>query len=183
MTAARTPRPSERSIVEATARHLEAEGYRTWIDPDGTDYFDLVARRGAEVGLVEAKVANARAVLTQALVRRVWGDWVAVVVSTRRSATALAERTKGTRAEPVGIWWCDPAGVGVARAAGRWPSPGGDDPYRALRERFSGVLDAIERGDVPSGLPWSGVPGTVRRASGGRGFREWRLDEGTDPSR
>jgi hypothetical protein len=174
------PRPSERSVVEATARYLERQGYRTRIDPDGTDYFDLVARRGDEVGLIEAKVANSRAVFTQALVRRVWGDWVAVVLASRRSAIALGERSRGTRAEPVGIWWCEGDEVGVVRAARSWASPDGDDPYAPLRARFRGVLDALDRGDVPEGLSWSGVPGTVRRVSGGRGFREWRLDEPSD---
>jgi hypothetical protein len=171
------PRPSERAVVEATARHLEAQGYRTRIDPDGTNYFDLVARRGDEVGLVEAKVADSRAVLTQALVRRAWGDWVAVVIASRRSALALAERSRGTRAEPVGVWWCEGGGVEVVRAARPWVAPGAEDPYAPLRAQFRRVLDALDRGDVPEGLSWSGVPRTVRRASGGRGFREWRLDE------
>ncbi len=181
VTTAARPRPSERSVVEATARYLEKQGYRTRIDPDGTNYFDLVARRGDEVGLIEAKVANSRAVLTQALVRRAWGDWVAVVLASRRSATALGERSQGTRAEPVGIWWCEEGTVGVVRAARAWPAPGGADPYAPLRARFRGVLDALDRGDVPEGLTWSGVPGTVRRLSGGRGFREWRLDETSEP--
>lgn len=183
MTRTARPRPSERSLVEATARYLEGLGYRTRIDPDGTNYFDLVARRGDEVGLVEAKVAHSRAVLTQALVRRAWGDWVAVVLASRRSASALDERSRGTRAEPVGIWWCEEGTVGVVRAARPWTAPGDDDPFAPLRTRFRGVLDALDRGDVPEGLTWSGVPRTVRRVSGGRGFREWRLDEGSDPER
>jgi hypothetical protein len=176
-------RPSERQLVEATARHLEANGYRTRIDPDGTNYFDLVARRGDEVGLVEAKVSDARTVLTQALVRRVWGDWVAVVLASRRSATALEARSRSTRAAPVGIWWWDGTSVGVVRDARPWAVAGEDDPYAPLRARFRGVLDAIDRGDVPEGLEWSGVPGTVRRLSGGRRFREWRLDEPTGDER
>jgi hypothetical protein len=171
------PLPSEREVVEATARYLEHQGFRTWIDPDGSDYFDLVARRGDEVGLVEAKVAHARAVFTQALVRRAWGDWVAVVLTSRRSATALAERSRGTRAEPVGVWCWEGSAVEVIRPAQPWVTAGTEDPYAPLRARFRGVLDAIDRGDVPEGLAWSGVPGTVRRLSGGRSFREWRLDE------
>ncbi|HXQ49125.1 MAG TPA: hypothetical protein VN842_05050 [Thermoplasmata archaeon] len=180
MTTSARPRPSEQSVVEAAARYLEGQGYRTRIDPDGTNYFDLVARRGDEVGLVEAKVANSRVVLTQALVRRGWGDWVAVVLASRRSAVALSERSRGTRAEPVGVWWCEDGTVGVVRAARPWATPGVEDPYAPLRARFRGVLDALDRGDVPEGLRWSGVPRTVRRASGGRGFREWRLDEPND---
>jgi hypothetical protein len=178
-----SPRPSERAIVEATARYLEGKGYRTRIDPDGADYFDLVARRGDEVGLVEAKVANSRAVFRQALVRRAWGDWVAVVVASRRSARALDERSRGSRAEPVGVWWCDGSAVEEVRAARAWVAPGAGDPYAELRRRFRGVLDALDRGDLPEGLSWSGVPGTVRRVSGGRSFREWRLDEPSEADR
>jgi hypothetical protein len=183
VTRAARPRPSERAVVDAAARFLEDRGYRTRIDPDGTDYFDLVARRGDEVGLVEAKVANSRAVFTQALVRRAWGDWVAVVLASRRSAEALAARSAGTRAEPVGVWWWDGGEVGVAREARPWTTVGAEDPFAPLRARFRGVLDALDRGELPEGLTWSGVPGTVRRVSGGRRFREWRLDEpvGRDP--
>jgi hypothetical protein len=177
------PRPTERALVEATARYLEGRGYRTRIDPDGTDYFDLVARRGEEVGLVEAKVGNSRAVLTQALVRRAWGNWVAVVLASARSARTLADRSHGTRAEPVGVWCWEGREVCVVREARPWTAPGEDDPYAPLRERFRGVLDALDRGDVPEGLSWSGVPGTVRRLSGGRSFREWRLDEGGERDR
>ncbi|MGC2205510.1 MAG: hypothetical protein WA719_06260, partial [Thermoplasmata archaeon] len=101
----RATRPRETELVAAARRYLESEGYRVWVDPDGRDYFDLVARRGREVGLVEAKVAHSRAVFAQALRRRVWGDWVAVVVSSERSAKALAARTAGRRAAPVGVWW------------------------------------------------------------------------------
>ena len=177
MTARAGPRPSDRAIVTAAARFLEGRGYWTRIDPDGTDYFDLVARRGEEVGLVEAKVADSRAVFTQALVRRAWGDWVAVVVASRRSAETLVRRSQGSRSEPVGVWWCDGGAVEVLREARTWTAAGGDDPFAPLRARFRGVLDALDRGDLPEGLSWSGVPRTVRRASGGRSFREWRLDE------
>ena len=52
--APRRPRLSEAELVRSTARYLETLGYRVRIDPDGADYFDLVARRGREVGLVEA---------------------------------------------------------------------------------------------------------------------------------
>ena len=170
-------RPSERDLVRAAARHLEAEGFRVRIDPDGRDYFDLVARRGDEVGLVEAKVANSRAVLAQALKRRGWGDWTAVVLGSATSAERLARRTLATRAEPVGVWSVSGDGVRVHRPARRWADPDGPDPFRALRERFRRLLDAIDAGELPEAARWDGVPRAVRRASGGRGFAEWRLDE------
>jgi hypothetical protein len=173
----RAPRPSERSIVEAARAHLVGLGYRVWVDPDGHDYFDLVARRGDEVGLVEAKVSDARAVLTQALRRRAWGDWTAVVVATERLARGIVERSDGTRAAPVGVWWTGPGTVTVLRPARAWSPPGSDDPFADLRVRFRRVLDALESGEIPSGIPWDGVLREIRRASGGRSFAEWRLDE------
>ncbi|MGA8664472.1 MAG: hypothetical protein WB809_05340 [Thermoplasmata archaeon] len=178
MTPQRVPRPTERSVAEAGARYLEGEGYRTWIDPDGSDYFDLVARRGREVGLVEAKAAESRNVLAQALTRRVWGDWVAVLLGSFRAAERLELRTRGSRGEPVGIWTLKDGHVHVLRPARNWVRPGDPDPYLELKGRFGRILDALERGDLPPGIPWDGVAGSVRRASHGRKFREWRLDEG-----
>ncbi len=166
-----------------TARHLEARGYRVRVNPDGTDYFDLVARRANEVGLVEAKVGDARAVLAQALRRRGWGDWSAVVLASTRAAERLAARTRGTRSEPVGVWSAREGSVTVHREAKAWVRPDQPDPYRALRERFRRVLDALDSGGIPPGARWDGVGSAVRRASGGRGFAEWRLDEPADPPR
>jgi hypothetical protein len=171
------PRRPEREVVNAARRYLESEGYRVWVDPDGTDYFDLVARRGREVGLVEAKVAGARAVIVQALRRRAWGTWSAVIVASERSARNLARRTDGTRAAPVGVWYARDASVEVIRPARPWVSGGAEDPFADLRARFGKILDALESGELPESVAWDGVLAQVRRASGGRGFREWRLDE------
>jgi hypothetical protein len=171
------PHRSERDLVRAVAHHLEGAGYRVLIDPDGTDYFDLVARRGNEVGLVEAKVVGSRAVLAQALKRRGWGDWTAVALGSAVAAERLARRTSATRAEPVGVWSVSGSGVRVHRPARAWADPEGSDPFRTLRDRFRRLLDAIDAGELPRSVRWDGVPRAVRRASGGRGFSEWRLDE------
>jgi hypothetical protein len=171
------PRPSEGDLVRAVALHLEGQGYRVRIDPDGTDYFDLVARRGNEVGLVEAKVVGSRAVLAQALKRRGWGDWTAVALGSAIAAERLARRTTATRAEPVGVWSVAGSSVRVHRPARAWADAGGADPFRPLRDRFRRLLDAIDAGELPEAARWDGVPRAVRRASGGRGFSEWRLDE------
>jgi hypothetical protein len=170
-------RVRETEIVAAARQYLEGEGYRVWVDPDGRDYFDLVARRGAEVGLVEAKVAGSREVLTQALRRRAWGDWVAVVLASERAARTLADRTRASRSSPVGVWSVADGAVTVVRPARRWAPEGRPDPYAELRARFGRILDSMESGELPEGTTWAGVVGEVRRASGGRGFREWRLDE------
>ncbi len=182
----RAPRSSatlepERVLVRTVADHLTADGYRALIDPDGTDYFDLVARRGSEIGLVEVKVRDARAVLAQALRRRGWGDWNAVALGSERSAMRLAERTRGTRAESVGIWCLVGGAVRVVRPAARWVAAPESDPYASLRERFRRWLDLVEEVGGGSAVRWSGVPGAVRRASGGRAFAEWRLDEPDAP--
>jgi len=181
--APRRPRLSEAELVRSTARYLETLGYRVRIDPDGADYFDLVARRGEEVGLIEAKVDHARAVLAQALKRRGWGDWTAVVLGSERAAERLAERTRGTRAEPVGIWSYRPGSVRVHREARPWVAPGAPDPFGELRQRFRRILDALESGELPPDARWDGVVREVRRSSGGRGFGEWRLDEPTAEDR
>jgi hypothetical protein len=168
----------EAEVVKVAAEHLNGLGYRTFPDPDGTDYFDLVARRGDEVGLVEAKVGNARRVLVQALRRRVWGNWVAVIVASRRSAERLADRTAESRSSPVGVWAAEDRRVTVVRPARPWEFPARADPYAELRVRFRRLLDDLEAGIRPSGVAWDDVPREIRRASGGRGFAEWRLDEG-----
>jgi hypothetical protein len=173
----RAPRPSEAEIVAAVAAHLENLGYRVRVNVDGIDYFDLVARREGEVGLVEAKVSDARTVLVQALKRRAWADWCAVALAGERSARRLAARTSGGRAEPVGVWCVRAGRVEVVRAPRPWVAPGVDDPFADLKARFRAILDALESGEIPSGVGWDGVVREVRRASGGRSFSEWRLDE------
>lgn len=170
-------RVSEAEIVRAVARYLERTGYAVRVNLDGADYFDLVARRGNEVGLVEAKVANSRSVLAQALKRRGWGDWTAVALGSATSAERLVKRTLGTRAEPVGVWSVSGDLVRVHREARRWVASDGPDPFEELRERFRRLLDALDAGALPEALRWEGVPAEVRRSSGGRGFAEWRLDE------
>jgi hypothetical protein len=168
----------EKELVERAAAFLEKRGYRAYINPDSTDYFDLVARRGPEVGLVEAKMGNARALLAQALRRRAWGDWVAVVLPSRRSAERLIRETTGRSAAPVGVWLEERGEVYELRGARPigTGSPG-SDPFGPQRTLLHRVLDQIDRGEIPLGVRWSGLLGEVRRASVGRQFAEWRLDE------
>jgi len=70
--AARSRVGSERELLETVAEELRRRGYRTYVDPDGTDYFDLAARRGDEVGLVEGKLGRPKAVLAQGRRRSAW---------------------------------------------------------------------------------------------------------------
>jgi hypothetical protein len=175
--AKKRPRIAEREVVRVAAEYLEQRGYRVYPNPDTADYFDLVARRGDEVGLVEAKVSGSRAVLVQALKRRAWGDWVAVVLPSETAAKRLALRTNGTRASRVGVWSTGRGRVTVVRPAEPWVRPGENDPFSELRRRFRTVLDRIDSGEIPKDVPWGGIVRVVRQASGGRSFAEWRLDE------
>lgn len=176
-----SPTPSEAELVRTVAQYLSEQGYRVVADPDGTDYFDVVARRGNEVGLVEVKVRDARTVLAQALRRRGWGNWSAIALGSERAASRLASRTAGTRAAPVGIWSVGPCTVRVHREATPWVADGQDDPFAPLREQFRRWLDLVGSVELAGPVRWAGIPAAVRRASGGRGFAEWRLDEGSGP--
>jgi len=171
------PRRPERELLEAVAGALQSRGYRTYLDPDGTDYFDLAVRAGDEVGLVEGKRSDVRAVLAQALRRRPWADWVAVALGSERAAARAVERTKERRSAGVGVWVASPGAVRELRPAISTHPPGGSDPFAATRERFRQHLVDLDLGVRPAGVPWSGVLSAVRRASEGRGFAEWRLDE------
>jgi len=163
------------------AVELRRRGYRTYLDPDGRDYFDLAARKDEEVGLIEGKVGRGSEVLAQALRRRPWADWVAVVVSPAGLADRLVARTAGHRAGAVGVWAYEGGRAREVRPAVRW-ALGSPDPFSATRERFRNHLLDLDRGLLPAEVGWSGVVGEVRKASRGRGFAEWRLDE-LDPDR
>ena len=179
----RRPAPArpatEKELVRAVAAILERDGWRAYVDPDGTDYFDLVVRRAGVVGLVEAKLGRPRELLVQALRRRAWGDWVAVVVPSVRVAERLARSTDGRRAAPVGVWALEATALREIRPARSFVPSGDADPFAGHRARFRELLDRIDRGDLPEGIRWDGLGGEIRRSSGGRGFREWRLDEET----
>jgi hypothetical protein len=170
-------RPAERELLIAVASELRGRGYRTYLDPDGTDYFDLAVRRDDEVGLVEGKVGRTSEVLGQALRRRAWGDWVAVALSSELSARRLIARTSGTRASTVGVWVAGRDGARELRGASRFPTDSPDDPFGPTRELLRRHLVALDQGGIPTDVRWSGVLAAVRRASSGRGFAEWRLDE------
>jgi hypothetical protein len=157
--------------------HLEAQGYRTWAAPDGRDYFDLVALRGEEIGLVELKVSAARQVFGQALRRRAWADWVAVAIPGRRAAEHLVARTVADRAERVGIWVVEGGGVTEIRAARPMYAPGEATPFEEARAQFRGILRVLESGELPDGIDWGifgapRLPGAHRRST-----KDWRLEE------
>jgi hypothetical protein len=170
-------RPAERELLETVAAELRGRGYRAYVDPDGTDYFDLAVIRGEEVGLVEGKVGRPAEVLGQALRRRPWADWVAVVVPSEVTARRLVARTAGVRARAVGVWAAGGGRARELRSAVPFSSGLGADPFGATRGLLRKHLVALGTGEIPPAVRWSGVLAAVGRASAGRGFAEWRLDE------
>lgn len=169
----RAPRPKvrEAEMAEPVRRYFESQGYRVWVDPDGTDYFDMVARRGTEVGLIELKVHDARKVLGQAVRRRGFGDWVAVVMpreSAARRVLALPVPAPGQR---VGVYWLDGDAVRVARPPAPRPT-GEDDPFGERRRALTEMLDHLEAGRLPVGVAWGHLTHGAARPR-----REVRLDE------
>ncbi|MEM0128577.1 MAG: hypothetical protein QXG65_00185 [Thermoplasmata archaeon] len=177
------PFPSEAAMRVPVRAWLEARGYRVHADPDGTDYFDLVARRGSEIGVIELKRAAATEALGQALRRRRWASWVAVALARRGAAARLAAATGPHRAAFVGVWHVRPEGVEVLREAR--PVPSAQEGGGAEREVLVRWLDALDAGTIPSGTVWSGLHRTIGRLSGGRRYREWSLEEldGGPPTR
>ena len=174
--------PAELAVNESELRppvqaHLAAQGYRTWITPDGRDYFDVVALRGEEIGLVELKVSAARQVFVQALRRRAWADWVAVAIPGRRAARRLLARPVADRARRVGIWVVEGGRVDELRPARPMYAPDEAAPFESARQQFRELLRSLESGALPEGIGWGvlgspRLPGAHRRST-----RDWRLEE------
>ncbi|HEV2315990.1 MAG TPA: hypothetical protein VGV89_00210 [Thermoplasmata archaeon] len=180
MSRRRVERPRRESdLAPAVRAHLESQGFRVWVDPDGADFFDVVARRGEEVGLVELKLADWKTLLRQAVVRRTYGDWVAVALSRRSLAVKLLERAGTPNTRPIGIWSVEGPAPEVLRAAEPWP-----ESTRSLfvehRDALRLLLDTLEAGGVPEGARWTGFAARSGRGAGTRSSREWRLDEFPD---
>ncbi len=172
------PRPRwERELAPPVSTHLESEGYRVWVDPDGTDYFDIIARRGPTIGLVELKLDDGRTVLRQALRRRGWADWVAVAVPDERLARRIAERPVAERGHRVGVWWVEPDRVQILRPARPIVGPGEVDPFPGLKSQLHERLDLLESGALPLGVAWNLLPASRRELPGRRSTRDWRLEE------
>jgi hypothetical protein len=170
-------RPRETELAGPVERFLTAQGYHVWIDPDGSDYFDVVARRGDEVGLVELKVADWKGVLTQAVARRGWGNWTAVVVPRASLGRRLLEHRRNERTGRVGVWWVHDESVEVLRPAEPSILPGEEDPYEPLRLEFRHLLDAMESGVLPVKVGWTYLRSWARFQQGGRPAKLWSLDE------
>lgn len=169
MTRARRPRVAEASLRAPVRAHLEGQGYRVWIAPDGRDFLDVVARQGPTVGLVELKVADWRRVRAQGVARRALADWVAVAVPSERTARRLVDSLRGPVAPRLGVWWVAPSGVVELRPAAPMAPPPEGTPAWEARRAFRALLEVAET--LPDGVDWGR---TARTTGTGRSYR---LDE------
>jgi len=167
----------ERELAGPVRSYLESMGFRVWVDPDGTDYYDVVARRAREVALVELKLADGRTVLRQALRRRGWADWAAVAVPSERLARRIAARPVAERGERVGVWAVVGEELRVIRPAAPFVGPGEIDPFGRLKLAMHERLDLLESGELPEGIGWQLLSASRRDLPGGRSTRDWRLEE------
>jgi hypothetical protein len=163
----------EGELAPAVTAHLTGLGYRVFVNPDGTDYFDVVARRGSEIGLIELKVADYRKVFAQALRRRGFGDWVAVVLPTERRVRRCLDRPAPPLGEKVGLWFVNEGKLEVVRGALPLYEDGREGPFPEQRRQLEELLDHLEGGRIPPGTTW----GFVRHSPGGRSTRDFRLEE------
>ena len=173
------PRPRwEADLADPMRRLLEAEGYRVWVNPDGSDYFDLVARRRDEIGLVELKLVDLPKVIEQAVRRRVWADWSGVAVPGRGRAEKIVDRTRATPAARLGVWAITDQVAQPVRPAERWAVDA--DGFDAQRTFLRSVLDQIDAGaTLGTPVDWGFVGSLPRglRPGGRTPGREWRLEE------
>ncbi len=171
----------EVDLVPVVRTELERQGYTVRVDPAGSDYFDLVARRGEEIGLVELKRTDWQHLLAQAVARRAYGDWVVAALARRTLAEKLLEHAATGLARSVGVWSVGPERIEVLRPAAPWPGTT-RDLFREHRAALIELLDALDEHLLPEGAVWGGFAARTARAAGGRHAREWRLDEyGSDP--
>ena len=170
------PKLRESDLAPPVRRYLEAQGYTVWVDPDGTDYFDVVARRASEIGLVELKLSDARKVLGQAVRRRGYSDWVAVALPRESAARRVLGLPIPAPGERVGVWWVDGEEVRVLRPAVARPVPA-DDPFVERRDGLVRLLDLMESGALPTGVSWGHLTSGRLRPP-----REVRLDEFPEPT-
>jgi hypothetical protein len=158
------------SVIASWVRpFLEQRGFEVRVNPDGSDYFDLVALRGDEVGLVELKVADWRTVLRQAVDRRDWADWVAVALPRVSLARRVLERTHNGPGLRVGVWAATERAVTVLRPATAF-GPSGNVERDRWRLQLRTLLEESRGAWRPGELRWSVGRTTPRRGA-------WRLDE------
>ncbi|MGA7922878.1 MAG: hypothetical protein WCA77_02750 [Thermoplasmata archaeon] len=165
----RRPPVPESTMAVWVAASLEPMGFEVHVDPDGSDYFDLVAVRGEEIGLVELKVTDWRTVIRQAVDRRDWADWVAVALPRASLAQRVAERTRQGPGVRIGVWVTTAGSLTVVRPATAF-APTGEAEADHWRHRLRELLYESQGAWPPGELRWSVGRTTPRRGA-------WRLDD------
>ena len=165
----------ESDLVPPVRQFLASAGYEVWVDPDGRGFFDVAARRGAELLLVELKLTDWRHLLAQAVARRGYADRVAVALPRESLARKLLARADGP-ASCVGVWWVRPDQVIELRGARPWPAAT-QELFAPGRKELDALLDARASGQLPEGIGWGGFPQRAEHRPGGRPAREWRIEE------
>ncbi|MGI0054062.1 MAG: hypothetical protein ACREC5_04535 [Thermoplasmata archaeon] len=178
MTAPReAPAPRwEIDLAAPVAERLRGDGYEVFVDPDGTGYFDIAARRGEEIGLVELKLSAWRTLLRQAVARRAYGDWVAAALPRDRLTERIAKSSEAGPGRSIGVWLVAGGRVEVIRPARPWPAETRAS-FRPCREALRELLDQRSAGLLPEGTSWTGFPARSGRARGSRASTEWRIEE------
>lgn len=162
--------------------YLSPRGYRLYFDPDGSNYFDAVAVRPNEVGLVELKVADWKRVFEQALVRRGWGDWVALLLPRRSLAEKVLKLPSPAAASAVGVWYLEGGSVRELRRASPLAELPGSEAFGPLRQHLLESLAMLDSGLLPPGVEWRILRRPRRAGAPGRSLdpRLWRLEEFSD---
>ena len=168
----------ETELLGPVTTHLQAEGYRVYPNADAEDFFDVVARRAEELGIVELKVADWSHALYQAVERRQWADWVAVVLPRRSLAERLRRASSRPLTQRIGIWVVEDGEVRVVRAAHAVDRHALPEVWEESRQRLVRLLDLMDRGEIPAGTSWA----SAALARGPRGRGRFRLEEFTGPA-
>lgn len=145
--------PLEADLFEPVKTLLEADGWKVFRDPGGGDFFDIACYRGngldAEVLLVELKLTDWFKLYQQAVVRRIYGDYVAVAMPKMKHLERIKQADKKGN---IGI-------ILVADWGAEWkrkPSYLTKTHIRAKkrRDRISATLQAVDQG-----LSWGKAEG------------------------
>jgi hypothetical protein len=163
------PRVKESEMLAWVRPFLEKLGYSVYASPDGADYFDVVAVRDQEVGLVELKVADWKHVVTQAVDRRDWADWVAVALPRASLAQRVLTKTANGPGRRIGVWVVQSDRLDVLRLATS-PGPSATVSEQRWRHRLKELLDDTAGAQLPGDVHWSVGRPDRRRGS-------WRLED------
>ena len=176
-------RPARSPTANASSRrpvrtYLESHGYRVWVDPDGTDYYDIIARRGRDDRPRRAQALR-------------WPDGPSAGATAPRLGRlgrgGGAQRAARPADRRVGPWRSAASGSASGRSSATrsgssgpprpFVGPGETDPFERLKASMHERLDLLEAGTLPEGVAWHLLATSRRELPGRRSTRDWRLEE------